>query len=326
LVWSNDEVQKLADQYVAVADELHSLRTGKTSEAAFFQTIFAQTQKHPGHQGVFRATPSGRLLASSTCYEPEQIIELLNTGLIAWNELKTEQRLEPKSDLIGKAAGDRFEDFYPDDGLVLRVTARDLPATELASVRNSRWHRYYLWFNAEELKSMLPQEFEKGQHKVIPKHLSTRIAALALLDKGKVDGFTRAFRDSGVENAELTFSVIDTTDQNVRFEIRGSTETRTADEMAFVANMPKFEDIPEYRGVKTSMLGFATLDRASGRFTEFRLIAAGTRFGGAFVGREPDDWSEHPIGFSFELGGFEPAERVAPEFPERYLWLDSIIK
>lgn len=326
MVWSNDEVQKLAGRYVAVADELHSLRTGKTSEAAFFQTIFSQTQKHPGHQGVFLATPSGRLLASSTCYEPEQVIELLNGGLIAWNELTTEQRLEPKSDLIGKAAGERAEDYYPDDGLVLRVTSRDLPATALDSVRNSRWHRYYLWFNAEEVQSMLPKEFEKGQQKVPPKNLSTRIAALALLDKGKIDGFTRAFRDSDVENAELTFSVIDATDQNVRFQIRGSTATRTADEKAFTANMPKFEDIPQYRGVKTKLLGFAILDQASGRFSEFRMIAAGTRFGGAFVGREPDDWGEHPIGFSFELGGLEPAERVAPEFPERYPWLDSTTK
>ena len=76
--------------------------------------------------------------------------------------------------------------------------------------------------------------------------------------------------------------MLDATDQNVRFQIRGSTETRTADEKAFVANMPKFEDIPEYRGVKTSILGFATLDRASAHFTEFRLIAAGTRFGARF--------------------------------------------
>jgi hypothetical protein len=107
LVWSNEKVQELAKQFVAVADELHSLRTGKTSESDFFQVIFAQTKKHPGHQGVFLATPSGRLLASSTCYRAEQVIELLNKGLNAWNELSTEQHLEPKSDLIGKADGER---------------------------------------------------------------------------------------------------------------------------------------------------------------------------------------------------------------------------
>jgi hypothetical protein len=320
LVWSNNEVQKLTKEFVAVADELHDLRTGETSEAKFFQAVFDQKKKHPGHQGVFLATPSGRLLASSTCYEPEKVITLLNDGLQAWSNLSTRQRLEPKSDLIGQTDGGRPEDYYPEDGLVLRVTARDLPTAKLEGDRKSRWHRYYVWFNRKEVQSMLPPRLEKGQQQAIPQKLSTRIAALALLDKGQVDGFTRAFRDNDVANAELTFTVLEVLDNEVRFQIEGTTAAKTADAKAFVTNMPKYENLPKYRGVKTTILGTATFDQASKRFTKLSMIAAGTRFGGAYVGRTPEDWGEKPIGFSFTLGQPIPAERIAPEFPERYPW------
>ena len=325
MVWSNPQVQSLTKKFVAVADELHDLRTGTSKEAEFFQDIFQQKEKHPGHQGVFLATPSGRLLASSTCYEAEKVKALLRDGLEKWNKLSTEERLQPNGDLLGESVGDRASDFYPEDGLVLRVTVRDLPADKLTASRNPRWHRYYVWFNRAEVDSMLPQRVEAGQTRVVPNELSTRIATLALLDKGRVDGFTRPFRDADVVGAKLIFTVVEADEFTVRLEISGITATKTRDAQAFISNMPKYEDIPQYRGVKTSILGKATFDRDSRRFVEFQMIATGTRVGGAYVGRAPDDWGQSPIGFSFALGQSSPAERIAPEFPGRYPWLTQLL-
>ena len=312
-------MQSLVQKYVPVAEELHNLRTGKTPEAKFFQNVFQQTKKHPGHQGVFLATPSGRLLASSTCYEPEKVIELLNKGYRAWQDLPTKVRLVPKSDLIEITHGDRPEDDYPADGLVLRVTARDLPKASLEQQRTARWHRYYLWFNREEAQSMLPKQLEAGQQQGVPDQLTRRIASLALLDKGIVDGYTRPFRDSEVEIAELQLQVMDVTENRVRLQIIGRTKSRTSDAEAFVRNMPKYDNIPEYRGVETAIVGKAIYDTIDRRFVDFQMIAVGNRIGGAYVGRPPDDWAASPLGFSFTLGRPNWRNASAPNFPSDIL-------
>ena len=323
MVWSDEQVQELTRNFVAVADELHDLRTGSTPEAQFFQQVFRQKDKHPGHQGVFVATPAGRLLASTTTYEAEQVVDVLTRAWDTWNDLSTSERLEPRGDLVDQNTAGRPEDDYPEDGLVLRVTARDLPKTDLAADRNPRWHRYYLWFNREEVQSMVPETWAAGQRHSIPSALSTRIAALALLDKGRVDGFTKPFRDADVEVANLDFVVEDLTTSIVTLQIVGNTATKAPDDQAFVSNLPRYDEIPEYRGVRTAIVGHATFDRTLNRFTDFSAVAAGTRFGGAYVGRQPDDWSEQPIGFSLVLGQAIAVERIAPEFPHRYPWLND---
>lgn len=323
MVWSNREVQELAKNYVAVADELHNLRTGETSEAKFFQAVFKQKQKHPGHQGVFLATPSGRLLASSTCYEASKVVQLLEDGLAAWRKLTTAERLEPRSKLIDANTSGRPEDLYPIDGLVLRVTARDLPESNLSSEPNARWHRYFLWFSRDELESFLPTRFVQGQTIDFPQTLANRVVCLSLLDKGEVDGFTKPFLEKDVDQAQVRLTVVDISATEVRFEITGTTAARAKDAQAFMYNLPRYKTIPEYRGVQSKLLGSATWNKNSQRFTGFQMLAVGTRFGGAYVGRKPDDWGEHPIGFSFVLGNSSQAEQIAPEFPDRYPWLNK---
>jgi len=263
------------------------------------------------------------LLASSTCYESEKVVALLNDGWRSWTELSTAERLKPKSELVEQTVAGRPEDKYPDDGLVLRVTSRELPEKNLDDERNRKWHRYYVWFNRDEVQSMLPRQWEKGEQTELPAELSKRIAALALLDKGRVDGFTRSFRDADVEAAKIELTVSSLDDSTISFQIEGHTSTKTRDAQAFVSNMPRHEDIPKHRGVRTEILGSATFDRDKQRFTQFEMVAVGKRFGGAYLGRSPDDWGEHPIGFSLVMGRPTPAEQLAPEFPERYPWLSQ---
>jgi len=321
LVWSDPLIQKQSDNFIAVADELHDLRTGSTPEALFFQRVFQQKQRHAGHQGVFIATPSGRLLASGTTYTADSVTALIEKSLVAWTRLPVAERYDPDEPLLTEQASGRAEDFYPEDGLVLRVTTRDLPAASLDDERIPRWHRYFLWLDRDEMLAMLPSRLEPGQKHVVPRSSSARLATLALLDKGLVDGFTKPFRDSDVEQAQLELTVVEATSSEVRLQITGSTSTKTRDAQAFYGNMPQYEQIPAYRGVRTKILGNAVFDRASNRFSRFDMVAVGLRFGGAYVGRPPDDWNEKPIGFSLTVGNGSPAERIAPEFPERYPWI-----
>tara|TARA_R110002096_G_scaffold92305_1_gene208709 strand:+ start:261 stop:1226 length:966 start_codon:yes stop_codon:yes gene_type:complete len=319
-------VQAAVSNFVPVADELHRLRTGRSVEARFFQAVAKQNPKHPGHQGVFLATASGKLLASATCKDSNAMLKLLDRGRIAWQALPVEARGAKASDWVGDQKSVRAEDAYPDRGLVLRVTSRDLPRESLLGSRARRWHRYFLWFDRAEARSMLPARLEQGQRISVPPGLARRLATLALVDKGRVDGFTKPFRDRDVVRADWSFEVVEVSDSRVSVRIGGATETRTRDAQPFVASFPKHEKLPSVRGVRTRIIGSAVWDRRRELFTSFEMVAAGNRFGGAFVGRGPGDWDEAPIGFSLRQAGSSAAERVAPEYPDRYPWIVSRLR
>ncbi len=53
------------------------------------------------------------------------------------------------------------------------------------------------------------------------------------------------------------------------------------------------------------------------RFVSLELLALGKRFGRAMVGCSPEEWADGTIGYSLTLGDGSPAERIAPEFPQR---------
>jgi hypothetical protein len=70
--------------------------------------------------------PSGELLAASSSADPKVLVEMMKQGLAKWATLPREQRLLPKSPDPTAAENWRGkEKLYPDDGLVLRVVARD---------------------------------------------------------------------------------------------------------------------------------------------------------------------------------------------------------
>jgi len=201
-VWSDPEIQELARSYVSVADELHRLRTGSNPEALYFQAVFAQKKQHPGHQGVFICTPSGRLLGSCVTWDVTKVESTLRDALEEWNTLGDRERFDAECPLPVSTELGREQDLYPEDGLVLRVTTRDL----VGSQRSSPWSRSFVWFNHDELMSMAPSPDVGARHR-IPEPLAARIAALCMVDKGRVDGFTRPYRESDVQEAWISTSM-----------------------------------------------------------------------------------------------------------------------
>lgn len=321
LVWSDPEIHALTRRFVPVAEELHRLRKGTDPESLFFQKVFDQKQEHPGHQGVFVCTASGDLLASCVTWEGDTVEATLRRAIEAW-ERRTDDHspTEPPAEPLAASPThpDRIEYAFPDDGLAIRVTGRDLGSAS----SDQRWNRSFVWFNREELQSMLPPA-TVGAQRDVPRDLAVRLASLAFLDKGNVDGFTKPFVPADVEEVHVTFETVRTDDDNAYVVIRGQTATRTRDGQPAYGLRARFERVPDARGVNTELLGTATFDRESRRISQLEMVALGERFGGAHVGRPPGDWGPSPIGFSIRLSDGSPAERIAPEFPDRYPWLGT---
>lgn len=124
---------KLTARFVPTADEVYrmqSLRTGTDPECRRFQKFAEQGHsRQPGasRQGTYCVTPSGVLLGSINSNDPRRIADLLEKSLAKWQTLKREERLLPDDPARQLADIKRPERFYPQDGLVLNVTARDLP-------------------------------------------------------------------------------------------------------------------------------------------------------------------------------------------------------
>src|SRR5262249_24608955 len=132
-------------------------------------------------QGIYVIAPGGALLGSLNALAPEPVAAMLRAALAKWDELPPEQRR--LSDGASFASLHRWEDSYPEGGLVLVRTARDLsPTLDPTSPALQPFNRDQVWFVAAEARSLLPERLEVGAEREIPRALFERIARFHLVD------------------------------------------------------------------------------------------------------------------------------------------------
>jgi hypothetical protein len=289
---------------VLAADNVNSLQVGSGAEAEFFQRIARQgyARGRPGvtQQGIYCFTAAGELLASDNTRDPNRMQRCLDTALARWETLSREQR--------GGAGGSarpnrRGEDFYPKNGLVLRMYARDLgkDRRSLADLENP-WNSDMVWVSQAEMRQFLPREIGITAIQEWPASLVRRLARLHLLDC--VLGQPTPFQDRHLEKAWLRTEITQANGGRISFQLTG--ETRAAD---------------GNRSLQTQLLGRGTYDQKQGRFTAFELLATGTRRGSTH--RAPhirDGAGSGAIGFAFLLAADSPVDRVAPAHFGAYGW------
>jgi hypothetical protein len=322
-VWPKEQIQDLLANFVLVADEVHRLQMGSDAESCLAQKIFeqghfgGQSLRTATRQGIYAATADGRLLASVNTNDPERMAEMLRQALREWEALSEEERRRgPDVDLSEVR---RSEDWYPEDGLVLRTFSRDLPRPQASEDwRGQAWNQDYAWFTREEARDFLPDGPVVGAKGSVPRELVERLARFNLVDN--VRGQVPEFDPDDLRCAYLESEVVasDGTSATVRF--RGQTEA----EQEGTWSVEGFRDMEEpnrqRRGVRLNLSGQGEFDIAQGRLTRFEILATGTRFGASQFNGRHDDREESPIGFLLTLAGNSLAERVAPSFFYAYGW------
>lgn len=294
---------------------MQNLETGTDPECRLFQKFSELGHyRRPGasRQGTYCVSPSGVLLGSINSNNPKRIVELMEKSLAKWDTLKREERLLPTDPRKQLADIKRPERYYPEDGLVLNVTSRDLPRekgkenpTRAGRWRwENAWNEDFAWFTKTEARQFVPSEAKVGKKQDLPVPLLHRIACAHLIDN--VRGQTYPFDESEVKKARISTEVTAVEGDVVSLRLEG--ETRTAKEKG------------REHGLEMRLLGKATFNLAKGRFRAFEMVAVGSRWGGTRYNVRWGDKDAAPIGILFTLAEDSSCERVAPAFTRHPLY------
>ncbi|MFT7485827.1 MAG: hypothetical protein ACI9F9_001678 [Candidatus Paceibacteria bacterium] len=309
-------MQPLLEQFVLAADEVWRLQNNPGPECLFFRraVVGVEAPYRGTLQGTYVFAASGKLLGRLNSSNPEAVASMLEIALKEWTSLpETELHLENPTDV---APGFRWEQSYPEDGLVLRRTGRDLPVVrDPAQVRAGRFNRDAVWFSAAEARSIFGQTPEQGQRQRLSADVVKRLSCLALVDN--VRGQTVPYHPSEDAGSEIWSEVIGVDGDSIELRLTGHTRARAEGPWLFESGSlwePK-EGRRWPHAISTTLLGSAIYSTKLGRFTHFELLALGEREGRTINnGRRQD--GEQGIGFVCELA---PADwRVAPTFIDAY--------
>jgi hypothetical protein len=304
LVWSDPEVQKLAANFVPAADEVNVILWQREKEEAdLFRVIGNQGHYQKPQQGVYAATPSGKLLASTNERDAKVVAAMLRAALEKWNGMDRKDRLMEKPPKPGRAGP---MSLYPEGGLVLEVFLRDLPRAdgEVKGFWAGAWNADVAWFTKDEARSFVPDDLKVGARRAMAETPARRLVKFHLVDH--VRGETSPFGDADVKKAEIALVVQKVEGPRVDLRIEGATRAVQAGEWATYEG-----EVSRERGYEAKLEGRATFDSKEGKFTRFDLVAAGPRWGGT-SGVRHRDLEPQPMGVAFRLAG--DVGRVPPAF------------
>jgi hypothetical protein len=312
-VFRDAELRELAiERFVCAADEVWRLQRGSDEDCVFFQRAVNGGERITDagtRQGTWVFAPSGALLGHLNSRAPHDVKTVLTQALARFEALPQETR-----HLSADAAldpGHRWEDSFPEDGLVLLRTARDLPAEGLESARPATWNRDFAWFTRGEVAAMTAG-LEPGMRRELPL-LAQRLARFHLVDN--VRGQTIPYAPAEIRRAELVATVTARVGETLVLALEGATVAVAEGPWLLGKNLwrPTTEHA---HGIDCTLRGRALLDRASGRLSEFVLVGLARRFGRT---ENNARWREPaPSRIAFHLTLAAAAPRVAPTFVALY--------
>ncbi len=298
-----------------VADEVFRLQNGRGPEGDFFRS-FATLNLNNGDtkQGTWIATSSGQLLGAVNSRSAGEIGTLMRSSLAKYRQMPKAQRVRTAP--VDARASDRNETRYPQGGMVLRSTSRDLPGAPKGSAwMATAWNTDVCWFTAEEMRQLMPTAARKGAKLEVPAPLIRRIVRFNLVDN--VRGQTWAFEDAQVEKAALAVEVTGVEKGVVQLRITGEARAVAKGRWS-VRGHDDPRPTDQERGVDMKLLGRAAWDTKKDRFTSFEIVAAGTRWGGTQYNRRENDLAVQPMGVVLQLA--DDKDRVAPSAFYQYGW------
>lgn len=296
-MWRLQRVQD-EDAFVfqEMADKGHYRRTGGT------------------RQGIYVCSPSGILLSSINSLNPDDVLKMIENGLVNWNALPLSDR-KISSDFEPKARH-RWENSYPENGMVLNLSKIDLFSDPpLQSERSDRWNRDFVWFNKDEASQWIPENPQKGDIYSLPDILLDRLFCFHLVDNTR--GQTLPFAPQEIKESHIEIEVTDISNNSIQIKISGNSKAVSIGPWLLGEN----DWTPNYEldhGISTNLLGYATFDLNLEKFTAFEIVSIGSRNGKTQNNGRQNSPDSGYIGFYFTLAEDIPSEKIAPAFVDLY--------
>ena len=265
-------------------------------------------------QGIYVCSPSGILLSSINSLKPDDVLTMIQTGLDNWNTLPLSDRDIPND--FSLKARHRWENSYPESGMVLKLSKIDLisdPPNQLE--RSDRWNRDFVWFNKDEVTQWIPENPQKGDIYSLPDFISDRLFCFHLVDNTR--GQTLPFAPEEIKESHMEIEVKNINSNSIDIKISGNSNAVSRGPWLFGDN----DWTPNYEldhGISTNLLGYATYNSSLKEFSTFEIVSIGYRKGRTQNNGRQNSPDSGYIGFYFTLAKDIPSERIAPAFVDIY--------
>ncbi len=320
-VWTDTRVRELLTRFVPAADEVGFLQRVKSEEGELFRKVAEQghyagrTTPTSTRQGLYATTADGQVLGAMNHNDPARVAAMLEAAWAKWESLSEAERApRPVSPDVAQRSSTkhRLEARYPKDGMVLRITSRDLPREEATAARPDwrqlAWNLDNAWFRGAEEALLVPTSSEVGASVLWPEALTDRLLRVHLVDN--VRGQTYPVKADQVRQALLRSAVVGVEQGQLFLRIDGEVHWEAAGNWRIGGSTS--DASPQERGLVARLLGHARVDIRSGKFSHFEAVVAGTRWGATQYNGRHDDLGPAPIGYVIELAAGAPQECVAP--------------
>ena len=265
-------------------------------------------------QGIYVCSPSGILLSSINSLNPDDVLEMIKSGLDKWNALPFSER-QISSEFKPKVRH-RWENSYPGQGMVLNLSKIDLfTDPPVQSGRSDRWNIDHVWFNKDEARLWFPKDPREGDFYELPDLLTDRLFCFHLVDNTR--GQTLPFAPQEIKESNIQIEVQIRRQTSVQIKITGHSKAVSKGLWLLGEN----DWTPNYElnhGIETNLLGQDTYNLGLEKFTEFEMVAIGKRNGKTRHNGRQNSPDTGYVGFLFTLAGNKPSDRIAPAFVDVY--------
>jgi hypothetical protein len=306
-VWSDDEIQKIASNFVPVVAEVWTLATGKSPASEWFHRAGGPTEGGRAH-GLYCFSPDAKGLGFQFISRPkEPCLKLLQDALKKWNEEAVSKKLAPKP-LPALKSKETWPDLAAKPGLLLVVHARDLPRGAVqhpgkTPEEQGMWNHLFLSLDEKESSELLPQGGPKAE---VPPELLKKMFRRHLGDF--------AHGNNGGYRTPEAFKKLSVVAENVSVKDPLIT-VRYTGEVSLEEGTEKYD--PKVHGTQLSITGDHRIDQeglygfegklygkavyhaGAKRFVHFELVVSGMRKGL----RDKEDYQPAPIGYALTIEG-----------------------
>lgn len=232
---------------------------------------------------------------------------MIDEALVAWEAINSTSVEKFKA---SNQPDKRYNVEFPNGGLILRETMRDLPRVKESDHEIWRHNFDHAWLTDDEVKSFVPPDPAVGQKYEIPPALARRFAAFHLVDQ--VKGEADAWKRSEVQIANMQAEVVENQDGKIQIRLHGA--AKCVKPPSGEVNPFSKTRISKERGVELKFRGWLNYDSESKSFSRFDVLATGDRWGAATYNFRSDDRGPAPIGFAFEMLPTTPENKTRPKF------------